>query len=200
MIRVLLVDDETLIRSAMSQMIDLEQDIEVVGETSTGEQAITMAATLRPDVVLMDMQLPGIDGIEAATEVLSSTQVAVIMVTSHAKPGYLKRALAEGIQGFLPKTAPAASLHEAIRSVAAGGRYIDAELSTQAIVAGDSPLTCREADILDLAAVGASAEEIARKAHLSVGTVRNYLSSAVTKLNATNRHHAVTIARDNGWI
>ena len=115
MIRVLLVDDETLIRSAMSQMIDLEQDIEVVGETSTGEQAITMAATLRPDVVLMDMQLPGIDGIEAATEVLSSTQVAVIMVTSHAKPGYLKRALAEGIQGFLPKTAPAASLHEAIR-------------------------------------------------------------------------------------
>lgn len=200
MIQVLLVDDEVLIRSAMSQMIDLEGDIEVIGETSTGEEAVTMAETLKPDVTLMDMQLSGIDGIDAASHILAGTDAAVIMVTSHARPGYLKRALAEGIQGFLPKTAPAAALHEAIRSVATGGRYIDAELSTQAIIAGDSPLTAREADILELAATGAPAEDIAKDAHLSVGTVRNYLSSAVTKLHATNRHHAVTIARQNGWI
>lgn len=199
-IRTLVVDDESLIRSAMSAMINLEDDIEVVGEASSGEKAVELAQTLELDIVLLDLQLPGIDGLETAKRIRGFSAAGLVIVTSHARPGYLKRALAEGVTGFLPKTSPATALHQAIRSVASGGRYIDPDLSTQAIIAGDSPLTGREADILEAAAGGTSAEEIANSMHLSVGTVRNYLSSVVTKLSATNRHHAVMLAREKGWI
>ncbi len=125
---------------------------------------------------------------------------ACILVTSHGRPGHLKRALAAGARGFLPKTTSASTLAEAIRTVHAGGRHVDPQLATEAITAGDSPLTPREADVLELAADGASVEEIAQRASLSSGTVRNYLSSAVGKLGVSNRHEACAVARRMGWI
>jgi two-component system response regulator DesR len=124
----------------------------------------------------------------------------VVIVTSHGRPGYLKKALTAGVRGFLPKAAPAAVLAAAVRQVSAGGRYVDPELAADAISAGDSPLTPREADVLELAADGAPVEEIAQRAALAPGTVRNYLSSAVAKLGVTNRHEAVRVARSKGWV
>ncbi len=145
--------------------------------------------------------MPGADGIEVAETVRRTLPgCQVVVVTSHGRPGYLKKALAAGVKGFLPKTVSATVLAGAVRQVAGGGRYVDPELAADAISAGDSPLTAREADVLELAAEGAPVEEIARRASLAVGTVRNYLSSAVAKLGVSNRHEAVRLARAQGWI
>ncbi len=200
MIKVIVADDENLIRTAMATMIGLEDDIDVIGEARSGEEALSLARALKPDVVVMDLQLPGIDGIEAAAQLTKDSPVAVVIVTSHGRPGYLKRALAQGVLGFLPKTASAAALHRAIRTAYAGKRYVDQSLAAEAIIAGDSPLTPRESDVLRLAVEGASVEEIAKHASLAPGTARNYLSAATSKLGATNRYQAVTIARERGWI
>jgi two-component system response regulator DesR len=198
-IRVLLADDEQLIREALGQLLGLEEDLEVVGQAGSGDEAVLRADGV--DVAVLDLQMPGLDGI-AVAEQLARTHPAcgVVIVTSHGRPGHLKRALAAGVRGFLPKTTSARTLAEVVRRVHAGGRHVDPELAAEAIAAGDSPLTPREADVLELASDGAPVEEIAARASLSAGTVRNYLSNAVGKLGAANRHDACAIARRMGWI
>ena len=201
MIRVLLADDENLIRSALAQMLDLEDDIEVVAEAANGADALAAARATTPDVAVLDLQLPDLDGITLAEQLARAVpECGCMIVTSYGRPGYLKRALASGVRGFLPKTTSAATLAQVVRIVHSGGRHVDAELAAEAIVAGDSPLTPREADVLEAAAGGAPVEDIARRVNLSPGTVRNYLSSAVAKLGATNRHEAAATARRMGWI
>lgn len=201
MIRVLLADDETLVRDALESLLSLQEDLEIVAVAASGNEAVAAITNHQPDVAVLDLQMPGRDGIEVTEAVAkSSPGTRCLIVTSHGRPGYLKRALAVGARGFLPKTTPARTLADVIRQVHAGQRYVDPELSAAAISAGDSPLTAREADVLELADSGARVEEIAARAHLSSGTVRNYLSSAVTKLEVSNRHEAVEKARRNGWI
>ncbi len=176
-------------------------DIDVVAVAASGTEAIARIERHRPDVAVLDLLMPGADGIEVAEAVAGpSPGTRCLILTSHARPGYLKRALAAGVRGFVPKTTPAATLTEVIRRLHAGQRYVDPELSAETIAAGDSPLTPREADVLELAAGGAPVDEIARRAALSPGTVRNYLSAASLKLGAPNRHAAAEIARSKGWI
>lgn len=210
-IRIVVADDETLIREALEAILSLQADIDVVAVAASGTEAIVQIERHRPDVAVLDLLMPGADGIEVAAAISDSSrsshssqrtpqETKCLILTSHARPGYLKRALAAGVRGFVPKTTPAARLTEIIRRLHAGQRYVDPELSAEAIAAGDSPLTPREADVLELAADGAPVEEIARRAHLSPGTVRNYLSAAALKLSAPNRHAAAEIARSKGWI
>ena len=201
MIRVLLADDEHLVRTALAALIDLDEDLAVVAQAATGPEAVAMALLHEPDVAVLDLQMPLLDGIAVATGLHQDLpSCRTIILTSHGRPGYLKRALAVGVRGFLPKTSSGPVLVTVIRSVHGGGRYVDPELAADAITAGDSPLTPREADVLELAAGGAPVEEIAQRACLSPGTVRNYLSSAAGKLGATNRHEAVDVARRLGWL
>ncbi|MBL7259996.1 response regulator transcription factor [Paractinoplanes lichenicola] len=201
MIRVLLADDEHLIRGAMAALLALEDDLTVSAQAATGAETLSMARALHPDVAIIDLQLPDMDGVRVA-EVLHRElpTCRTMIVTSHGLPGHLRRALAAGVRGFLPKTAAAEVLATVIRTVAAGGRYVDPQLAAEAISAGDSPLTTRETDVLTLAATGAPIDEIARRASLSPGTVRNYLSAAAGKLGAANRHEAARRAREQGWI
>ncbi|MFD7448182.1 response regulator [Kitasatospora sp. NPDC059827] len=200
-VRVLLADDEHLIRGAMAALLSLEEDIEVVAQAGSGPEALAMARAHRPDVAVLDLQMPGKDGIEVAAELRQVLpDCRCMIVTGHGRPGYLKRALEVGVRGFLPKTVSAADLAGIIRTVLSGGRYVDPELAADAISAGETPLTPRETDVLELAADGTPIAEIAGRAGLSQGTVRNYLSSAATKLGAENRHAAVRIAREHGWI
>ncbi len=210
-IRIVIADDETLIREALEAILSLQADIDVVAVAASGTEAIVQIERHRPDVAVLDLLMPGADGIEVAAAISDSSrsshssqrtlqETKCLILTSHARPGYLKRALAAGVRGFVPKTTPAARLTEIIRRLHTGQRYVDPELSAEAIAAGDSPLTPREADVLELAADGAPVEEIARRAHLSPGTVRNYLSAAALKLSAPNRHAAAEIARSKGWI
>lgn len=197
----LLADDENLVRSAVAALLDLQDDLTVVAQAASGPEAIAMARKESPDVAVLDLQMPGADGLAVAQAVHADVPGCVTLVlTSHGRPGYLKRALELGVRGFLPKTASGSVLAQAIRTVAAGGRYVDPELAADAIAAGESPLTPREADVLELAADGASIEEIAVRVSLSPGTVRNHLSSSVGKLGVSNRHEAVVAARRAGWI
>ena len=201
MIRVLLADDENLIRTALATILALEDDIEIVAQAESGEAAVVAAEKFGPDIAVLDLQMGGIDGIETAAHISRSVPTcAAIIVNSHGRPGYLKKALAAGVRGFLPKTTSAATLAEVVRTVHSGGRYVDPTLAAEAIGAGDSPLTPREADVLEFAADGASVAEIAARAHLTQGTTRNYLSSAAAKLGAANRHEAAAVARRHGWI
>ncbi|MFI9360205.1 response regulator [Kitasatospora sp. NPDC053057] len=200
-VRVLLADDEHLIRGALAALLSLEDDIEVVAQAGSGPEALAMAQAHRPDIAVLDLQMPGKDGIEVAAELRRLLpDCRCMIVTGHGRPGYLKRALEVGVRGFLPKTVSAADLAGIIRTVRSGGRYVDPELAADAISAGETPLTPRETDVLELAADGTPIAEIAERAALSQGTVRNYLSSAATKLGAENRHAAVRIAREHGWI
>lgn len=200
-IRVLLADDENPIRSALAALLGLEDDIDVVAQAASGAEALAMARAQTPDVCVLDLQMPDRDGISVAGELRTLLpECAVVIVTGHGRPGHLKRALEAGVRGFLPKTVSAPVLSEVVRKVHAGGRHVDPELAAEAISAGDSPLTPREADVLELAAGGAPIEEIAQRAHLTPGTVRNHLSAAATKLSAPNRHAAVDAARRHGWI
>lgn len=200
-IRILLADDERLILGAMAALLGLEDDLTVVAQAATGGQALSMARALRPDVAVIDLQMPDLDGVAVAE--LLHVEVPgcrTMIVTSHGLPGHLKRALTAGVRGFLPKTVSAETLAAVVRTVHRGGRYVDPQLAAEAISAGASPLTAREARVLALAAEGAPVEEIARLAALSPGTVRNYLSSAVGKTGAANRHEAARIAAGRGWI
>lgn len=200
-IRVLLADDEHLVRDALAALLDLEDDVEVVAQAGSGPEALAAAAAHRPDVAVLDLQMPGLDGIAVADRLRTEVPgCATMVVTGHGRPAHLKRALACGVRGFLPKTVSARVLADVVRAVHAGGRYVDPQLAAEAISAGDSPLTPREADVLELAATGAPVEEIARRACLSPGTVRNYLSSAAGKLHVANRHAAVLAAQRAGWI
>ncbi|MDF9814111.1 response regulator transcription factor [Streptomyces sp. SPB162] len=200
-VRVLLADDEHLIRGALAALLSYEDDILVVAEAASGPEALAMARAHRPDVAVLDLEMPGADGVAVATSLRAELPgCRTMIVTGHGRPGHLKRALTAGVRGFVPKTVSAQRLAEIIRTVHAGGRYVDPELAADAISAGDSPLTVREAEVLDLAADGAPIAEIARRAALSQGTVRNYLSSAAAKLSAENRHEAARIARERGWV
>ncbi|GAA3411278.1 response regulator transcription factor [Streptosporangium vulgare] len=197
MIRVLLADDEHLVRKAIATLLGLEPDVEVVAEVARGDLVAAAVLEHRPDVVVLDIEMPGMDGLSVA-ETLPGH--AVLMLTSFGRPGHLRRALAAGVRGFIPKDASADELATAIRKVHAGGRYLDPEMAASAMMAGESPLTERERGALALAAQGASVAEIAAALHLTQGTVRNYLSNAITKLGATNRITAIRSAQQKGWL
>ncbi|MFD0884274.1 DNA-binding response regulator [Streptosporangium algeriense] len=197
MIRVLLADDEHLIRRAIATLLGLEPDIEVVAEVPRGDLVAQAVRDHGPDVVVLDIEMPGMDGLSVA-ETLPGH--AVLILTSFGRPGHLRRALAAGVRGFVPKDASAEELATAIRKVHAGGRYLDPEMAASAMMAGESPLTERERDALSLAAQGASVAQIAASLHLTEGTVRNYLSSSITKLGATNRITAIRVAQEKGWL
>ncbi len=196
--RVLLADDEHLIRGAIAALLDLEDGIEVVAQVGRGDEILAAVAEHRPDVAVLDIEMPGMDGLSAAEQI--SSQCKIVILTSLGRPGYLRRAMAAGVSGFLGKDASAEELAMAIRKVQSGGRYLDAELAAAAMAAGDSPLTDRERDALRLAGDGHPISRIAAELHLTEGTVRNYLSSAMTKLNAQNRLEAIRTAQRMGWL
>ncbi|TDP94277.1 LuxR family two component transcriptional regulator [Leucobacter luti] len=200
-IRLLIADDEHLIRGALEALLGLEPDIEVVAGTDNGTTAAELALDLRPDICLLDLEMPGADGIEAATRILAGApDTRVIIVTRHARPGVLRRALAAKIAGFVPKSTPAGELAQVIRDVAAGKRYIDQEIAAAALAAERCPLTDRELDVLRATRATSSVQEIAEDLFLSPGTVRNYLSAAMTKLGESNRQDAAKHAWQQGWI
>lgn len=196
--RVLLADDEHLIRGALAALLDLEDGIEVVAQVGRGDEVLAAVLEHRPDVAVLDIEMPGMDGLSAAEQI--SSKCKIVILTSLGRPGYLRRAMAAGVSGFLGKDASAEELAMAINKVQSGGRYLDAELAAAAMAAGDSPLTDRERDALRLAGDGTPISRIAGELHLTEGTVRNYLSSAMTKLNAQNRLEAIRTAQRMGWL
>lgn len=198
--RLVIADDEDLTRSALVALLELEPDITVVEEVRDGDAAITATLRHRPDLVMLDLEMPRRDGVDAAAAIRAEHEIPIVLVTRHARPGVLRRALAAGVQGFVPKTTPAARLISILREIHGGGRYIDAEIAAVALTEGACPLTERELDVLRLARRGGSVVSIAEQIHLAPGTVRNYLSSAMSKLQATTRHEAARIAYEEGWI
>ena len=200
MIRVVIAEDQSMILGALAALLDIEHDLEVVGQAATGPEAVALVARLRPDILLTDIEMPGLTGLDVAAELRAQGSTArVIILTTFARSGYLRRALDVGASGSLLKDAPSAQLAEAIRRVAAGGRAIDPTLAAEAWTEPD-PLTDRERQVLRLADEGLSGELIARQLKLSEGTVRNYLSEAIGKLGAANRVEAARIARQRGWL
>ncbi len=200
-IRVLLADDQALVRGAMGALLDLEPDIEVVAQTGRGDEVVAAARESGADVCLLDIQMPGIDGVEAARQVRDQLPgVRVVMVTTFDRPGYLRRALDAGAVGFVVKTTPAARLAEAVRRAHAGLRTVDPQLANDLLFSGPNPLTAREQEVLRLARDGEPVARLARKLFLSPGTVRNHLSSAIGKTGAANRVEAARIATERGWL
>lgn len=200
MIRVLLVEDQGMVLGALAALLGLESDFEVVGTAADGEEALRLLGTTPADVVLTDIEMPNMTGLELAVEVRARhPDVRVMILTTFARPGYLRRALDAGASGYLLKDAPASELAAGIRRVHSGGRAIEPELAVAAWSEAD-PLTDRERQVLRLAGDGRSSSEIAGALKLSQGTVRNYLSEAISKLGASNRVEAARIARDNGWL
>jgi two-component system response regulator DesR len=201
MIRVLIAEDQAMIRGALATLLGLEDDIEVVAEVDRGDRVVAEANRTRPDVALLDIEMPGLDGITAAGELARELpETRSVILTTFGRPGYMRRALANGASGFLLKDAPASELAAAIRAVAGGRRAIDPTLAATAITEGESPLTPREQEVLAAAATHDTASDIAAKLHLSEGTVRNYLSSAIRKLGVRNRREAVEHANEKGWL
>ncbi|MEY9214000.1 response regulator transcription factor [Thermobifida halotolerans] len=201
MIRVVLADDERLVRGAIAALLGLEEDLEVVAEVGRGDEVVAAVTAHRADIAVLDVEMPGATGLEVAAELRDAVpSCGILVLTSFGRPGYLRRALAAGARGFLAKDAPVDQLAGAIRTVHAGGRSIDSELAATAMTSGENPLTARETDVLRAAATGASAAAIARTLHLSEGTVRNYLSSAITKTGAANRIAAIRKADEMGWL
>lgn len=201
MIRLLLADDQALVRGALSALLNLEPDIEVVAEVGSGADVVTAALGSSPDVAMLDIEMPGMDGIAATAALREAVPgVRVLIVTTFGRPGYLRRALQAGASGFVVKDTPAAQLAEAVRRVAQGLRVVDPDLATDSLVTGDSPLSPRETEVLQAARDGSSAAAIAAGLFLSEGTVRNHLSAAIGKTGATNRAEAVRVAESNGWL
>ena len=200
MIRLILADDEHLIRGALEALLGLEPDLELVASTDNGTDAVRLAREHVPDVCVLDLEMPPTDGIYAAEEILRSVATRVVIVTRHARPGVLRRALASRVSGFVPKSTPADQLANVIRDVATGRRYVDPDIAASALSGEACPLTARELDVLRHGHQGASLQTIARELHLAPGTVRNYVSSAMAKLNASSRHDAATRAWEQGWI
>lgn len=200
-IRVLIAEDQAMVRGALASLLALEDDIEVVAEVGRGDAALDRARTLRPDVALLDIEMPGLDGLAVAAAITGELPgTRTLILTTFGRPGYLRRAIDGGAAGFLLKDAPATELADAIRTVHAGGRVIDPALAAAAIADGVSPLTEREHDVLAAARNQATAAEIAAALHLSEGTVRNYLSAAIGKVGARNRVDALRIAEEKGWL
>ena len=200
MIRVLIVEDQAMVLGALAALLGAEPDIDVVAEAGDGRHALSQALELRPDIVLTDIEMPRMTGLELAAELARrDSSIRVIVLTTFGRPGYLRRALDAGASGYLLKDAPSAALANAIRTVHTGGRAIDPELAAQAWT-GPDPLTDRQRQVLRLAADGQSGPEIAAALRLSEGTVRNYLSEAISRLGARNRVEAARLARSKGWL
>jgi two-component system response regulator DesR len=201
MIRVLIAEDQAMVRGALASLLALEDDIEVVAEVERGDRVLGAVRARRVDVALLDIEMPGLDGISAAAELARELpETRTLILTTFGRPGYLRRAIESGAGGFLLKDAPAGQLADAIREVHAGRRVIDPGLAAAAIADGVSPLTGREHDVLAAATRHATAAEIAAQLYLSEGTVRNYLSAAIRKLGARNRAEAIQIAEEKGWL
>jgi two-component system response regulator DesR len=200
-IKVLLAEDMHMVRGALVALLNLESDIEVVAEVSSGDQILPAAKAAQPDVAVIDIDLPGKDGLSAAIEIHENLpDCHTLILTSLGRPGTVRRALDAKVNGFLLKDAPSDKLANAVRSVAIGRRFIDSELALAAWETDDCPLTPRELEILSLAAKGRTVADIAAELYLSAGTVRNYLAAVVTKLNARNRVHAIRIATESEWL
>lgn len=200
MIRVLIAEDQTMILGALAALLDIEEDLQVVGQATSGTEALDLVLRERPDVLLTDIEMPGLTGLDLAAELRArGSKAKIIILTTFARPGYLRRALDVGASGYLLKDAPSAQLAEAIRRVAAGGRAVDPALAAEAWTEPD-PLTDRERQVLRLSDQGLSGDAIAGQLKLSEGTVRNYLSEAIGKLGARNRAEAARLARQKGWL
>ena len=201
MIRVLVAEDQTMVRGALRALLDLEDDLEVVAEVGRGDEVVDAAREHRPDVALLDIEMPGGDGLEAARALAVAVPgCRAVVLTTFGRPGFLRRAMEVGASGFLVKDAPVADLARAIRSVMAGERVIDRDLAAAALAIGATPLSAREADVLRAAAGGATVADIAAQLFLSEGTVRNYLSSAMGKTGARTRVEAARVAQEKGWL
>jgi two-component system, NarL family, response regulator DesR len=200
-VRVLLAEDQAMVRGAIAALLALEEDIEIVAEASRGDEVVTLALESGPDVALLDVEMPGGDGLDAAAalrEKLPSCRV--IILTTFGRAGYLKRAMENGATGFLLKDAPSSELAKAIHRVMRGERVVDPDLAALALSAGDNPLTEREREVLAASEGGATIEDVAARLYLSEGTVRNYLSSAIKKLGTRNRVEAARLAQRRGWL
>ncbi|MEU7837176.1 response regulator transcription factor [Nonomuraea sp. NPDC049129] len=201
MIRVILAEDQAMVRGALASLLGLEPDIEVVGEAADGEAAVAVAVQKLPDIALLDIEMPVMDGLSASAKITSQVPGCRVMIlTTFGRPGYLRTAMEAGAVAFLVKDSPARELAAAIRRVHAGERVIDPGLAAAALSAGPNPLSARERDVLAAAVDGSTIGDIARHLHLSEGTVRNYLSSAIQKTHARNRIEAVQRAKSQGWL
>jgi two-component system, NarL family, response regulator DesR len=200
-IRLLLADDQELLRTALGAVLGLEDDFEVVASVGRGDQVAQAALAERPDVALLDIEMPGLDGLAAAAVLAKQVpSCRVIILTTFGRAGYLRRAMEAGAAGFVVKDTPAEILATSIRRVMAGQRVIDPELAASALAAGESPLTARERDVLIASRTGTTVADIAAKLYLSEGTIRNYLSAAISKTGSRNRSEAVRVADDRGWL
>ena len=201
MIRVMIAEDQAMVRGALAALLTLEGDIEIVAQVARGDEVVAAAQSVHPDVALLDIEMPGMDGLDAAAALRDQVPgCRVLILTTFGRPGYLRRAMESGVVGFLLKDAPAAELAAAIRRIVAGERVVDPKLALAALSEGNNPLTEREREVLAVAASGASIAEIAAQLALSEGTVRNYLSVAIQKLHAANRVEAARIAESKGWL
>ena len=199
MIRVLLAEDQAMIREALAALLSFEEDIEVVAQVGRGDEVLAAARETSPDIALLDIEMPGKDGLAAAAD-HQGTGTKVIILTTFGRPGFLRRAMESGVSGFLVKDSPADKLAATIRKVLAGQKVIDPDLAAAALAEGDNPLTTRERDVLRAARGGATIAEIAAALFLSEGTVRNYLSSCIQKTGARNRAEAIRVALARGWL
>jgi two-component system, NarL family, response regulator DesR len=200
-IRLLLADDQELLRSALAALLALDDDFEVVASVSRGDEVVPAARASQPDIALLDIEMPGIDGLAAAADLAAAVpSCRALVLTTFGRPGYLRRAMESGARGFVVKDAPIEHLADAIRRVAAGERVVDPELAAATLAHGTSPLSGRERDVLVAARSGTTVSEIARQLFLSEGTVRNYLSAAITKTGTRNRAEAVRTADERGWL
>jgi two-component system response regulator DesR len=200
-IRILLAEDQGMVQDALATLLGMEDDLEVVARLPSGDRVVETAAALRPDVALLDIELPGTDGLTAAAELhRAQPDCRILILTTFARPGYLRRAIQAGASGFMVKDGPVEALVQAIRDVLDGRQVIDPVLAAAALRADPDPLTQRERDVLAAAADGSPVAEIAARLFLSEGTVRNYLSSAIRKLGARNRLDAIRIAEQRGWL
>ena len=200
-IRLLIADDQALVRGALAALLGLEHDIEVVAQVGRGDEVVEAARASQADVALLDIEMPGIDGIAAASLLRSEVPgCRALIVTTFGRPGYLARAMQAGASGFVVKDTPAAELADAVRRVSMGLRVVDPALAAESLAQGDSPLTERETDVLAAARDGGSIADIARSVHLSEGTVKNHLSSAIGKTGGRNRADAVRVAVERGWL
>ena len=200
-VRLLLADDQALVRGALAALLDLEPDLEVVAEVGRGDEVAAAAKRVRPDVALLDVEMPGLDGIAAAKALRAAVPTCrVLIVTTFGRPGYLRRAMEAGASGFVVKDTPARQLADAVRRVHAGMRVVDPTLAAETLATGDSPLTDRETDVLRAARTGGTVADLASELHLSEGTVRNHLSAAIGKTGARTRAEAVRLADENGWL
>jgi two-component system, NarL family, response regulator DesR len=200
-IRVLLAEDQAMIREALAALLSFEDDMEVVAQVGRGDEVTKAAADAKPDVALLDIEMPGMDGLTAAAELRRTCpKIKIIILTTFGRPGYLRRAMESGASGFIVKDSPADKLARTIRDVLAGQRVIDPDLAAAALAEGASPLTPRERDVLAASYDGATIAQIAAALYLSEGTVRNYLSSCIQKTGARNRTEAQRIAQQRGWL